>query len=168
MEMNIIHIVWEGPFTLEYVRSNFNIEDDFGIYQVYGNHVIYGDNVLLYIGKTDTTFGKRFVLEPNWKYNSGDVSIYIGRLGEYKTRSPIEIKNNIKLVEQLFIYSHQPAMNSSCLNIKPSDLIIEPIHVINWGHFRDLLPEISCAKYSNCYHSDEGYHSYKKLINNKQ
>lgn len=57
--MPVIHVHWNGPFSLEDVEQkddNF----DYGVYQVYGSHPIYGSDVLLYIGKaSDQTFSVR-------------------------------------------------------------------------------------------------------------
>ena len=55
--MTIIHVQWDGPFTLDQL-SEMNNEYDYGVYQVYGSHPIYGSDVLLYIGKAGKlTFG---------------------------------------------------------------------------------------------------------------
>jgi hypothetical protein len=45
MEERIIHIEWEGPYSLNQLDT---LKD---LYQIYGHHSVYGSNVLLYIGQ---------------------------------------------------------------------------------------------------------------------
>jgi hypothetical protein len=46
----IIHIEWEGPYSLSQLDTLNDLRKDYGLYQIYGHHPIYGSNVLLYIG----------------------------------------------------------------------------------------------------------------------
>ena len=67
--MTVIHVQWDGPFSLEQVSELNNEDHDYGVYQVYGSHPIYGSDVLLYIGKaSQQTFATRLRQEP-WLYN---------------------------------------------------------------------------------------------------
>lgn len=52
-------VKWEGPLTLEAVLQ-MQDADDFGLYQIYGRHVVFGPASLLYIGRTEQSFGERF------------------------------------------------------------------------------------------------------------
>ena len=61
--MTVIHVQWDGPFTLEQILE-LNDDFDYGVYQVYGSHPIYGSDVLLYIGKaSQQTFSVRIKQE---------------------------------------------------------------------------------------------------------
>jgi len=56
----IIHINWDGPYTLEDLPDLRDENIDYGVYQIYGGHPVYGSSVLLYIGKAESqTFGTR-------------------------------------------------------------------------------------------------------------
>jgi hypothetical protein len=60
MEERIIHIEWEGPYSLNQLDTLKDLRKDRGLYQIYGHHPVYGSNVLLYIGQTvGRTFGER-------------------------------------------------------------------------------------------------------------
>jgi hypothetical protein len=60
MVERIIHIEWDGPYSLDQLDSLKDLRKDHGLYQIYGHHPIYGSNVLLYIGQTyGRTFGER-------------------------------------------------------------------------------------------------------------
>jgi len=60
MMETIIHIEWEGPYSLNQLNTLKDLRKDRGLYQIYGHHPVYGSNVLLYIGQTSgRTFGER-------------------------------------------------------------------------------------------------------------
>lgn len=163
MNQEEIHVVWEGPYSYEEITNTLRDDYcDFGVYQIYGAHPIYGSDVLLYIGKADKqTFGVRLSQE-GWKYNqdASRVTVYVGRLGGYKTTPNNQIwSHEIDLVERLLIVSHWPAGNSSGLNATFGEDLY-PIHILNWGQFRDLLPEVSGSRYSDRFHSDDNYQTY--------
>ena len=89
--MKIIHIEWDGPYTIGQLPELKNEVSDYGVYQVYGAHPVYGSNVLLYIGKADEqTFGVRLKQE-DWIYNqdSQRVKFYVGRLAGASTPDDI-------------------------------------------------------------------------------
>lgn len=52
-QQTIIHIDWDGPYTLDQLKDLMDSKTEKGIYQVYGFHPVYGKDVLLYIGKTE-------------------------------------------------------------------------------------------------------------------
>jgi hypothetical protein len=123
MSGKIVHIDWDGPFSIKEVQSK-NGKDDYGVYQIYGNHPIYGYGVLLYIGKAvDQTFGQRINQEEEkgskWLSDKDyrRVEIYTGTVDENETG--MEWETVTDLVEKLLIYSHQPACNSSSINSIP-------------------------------------------------
>lgn len=158
-----------GRTLLSYEEITNTLRDeycDFGVYQIYGAHPIYGSDVLLYIGKADQqTFGIRLSQE-GWKYNqdASTVTVYVGRLGGYKATPSNQIwSREIDLVERLLIVSHWLAGNSSGLNATFGEDLY-PIHVLNWGQFRDLLPEVSGSRYSDRFHSDDGYQTYGESL----
>lgn len=161
--MRYIHVQWDGPYSYkDAVQLKGNA--DYGVYQIYGSHPIYGSDVLLYIGKAEIqTFGKRLSQEI-WDYHnqdSGRIAVYVGRIADYKAPPGEEEWNQaITVVERLLIYSHWPAGNSSGLNAAFGDEL-HNLHVLNWGAYRDLLPEVSGARYSSLFESNEGFAPYE-------
>jgi hypothetical protein len=148
--LTFININWYGPYGLHDLKQLNDTSKDFGIYQVCGSHPVYGSNVLLYIGKAvQQTFATRIAQE-NWHYNkdSGNVQIYVGRLGGNKKIPMEKWEQQIHFAEKLLIYSHAPACNSQNIGTVPfSDLA--NIHILNWGNYRDLLPEVSSKRWAS-------------------
>ncbi len=160
---SLIHIQWEGPLPYDEAKRLVDEHADYGVYQIYGAHPVYGSDVLLYIGRANSqTFGIRLRQE-YWNYHNQDaarVCVYVGRLSGYAgTPTDEEWARQISLVERLLIYSHWPAGNSSGLNVEFSE-DFQKVQVLNWGKYRDLLPEVSGARYSRRYESDDGYEPY--------
>jgi hypothetical protein len=58
MSERIIHIEWEGPFSLKQI-SDLKGNADKGLYQIYACHPVYGPAQLVYIGQTSSTFSAR-------------------------------------------------------------------------------------------------------------
>lgn len=109
VEVNIIEILWKGPFNTSEVDV-MNGVNDIGLYQIYGSHDTHGSNVLLYIGKTTKqTFGKRFVQhKDDWmKWEPSNMEIYLGRLCDVK-----DLGKEIDIAEKLLIYYGSPPYNS--------------------------------------------------------
>ena len=108
MSVKIVHIEWDGPFSIEKVKEK-NGENDCGVYQIYGNHPVYGYGALLYIGKAaGQTFSERIKQEEKWlEKEYGPFEIYTGDVDEEET--DIQWEALVDLVEKLLIYSHQPA-----------------------------------------------------------
>lgn len=65
--IEVVQINWEGPFSIDYLKSLNNNETNYGVYQIYGNHLVYGKNVLLYIEQAnEQTFYTRLTNTPYW------------------------------------------------------------------------------------------------------
>jgi len=160
-EQYIIHVDWDGPYTLDQLTELKTEKVDTGVYQIYGNHPIYGADILLYIGKAICqTFGVRIAQE-GWDRNSDvkGLKVYVGRLAGNSTPSDEIWTKEIDLAERLLIYSHSPARNSQCIqNIPNKDLL--NVHILNWGHHRDLLSEVSGARWTNKYDDMSNYEVY--------
>jgi hypothetical protein len=123
--VNLIQVLWEGPYHFNDLNKLTNLETDYGLYQIYGYHPVYGKSVLLYIGKADQqTFGKR-ISQETWKdvNDSNNDQIYVGRLYGSTKPSSEQWSKEISLVERLLIYEHKPGFNSSSISSMPdSDL----------------------------------------------
>jgi hypothetical protein len=147
----IVHVEWDGPFSLADL-PDLNNDWDYGVYQIYGAHTVYGAGVLLYIGKAaKQTFGVRIPQE-GWPDNQDRVEIYVGRLCGSRKPQDATWNRLIGEVESLLIYAHAPATNA--MNIKTiRDQSLQHTHVLNWGKFRDLLPEVSGHRWTTR-HSD--------------
>jgi len=149
-QIDIINIWWEGPYTLSDIENkNIGNDDnkDYGVYQIYGTHPVYGNNVLLYIGKTEQqVFSTRLNQETHWWNNqdANNIQIYFGRLIG-NTPSESIWTSMINKAEKLLIYAHRPAHNSSNINSIQEDEA-KNTHVLNWGTFKDLQPEVSSMR----------------------
>ncbi len=146
--MKKIHIQWDGPYSLEQIKS-MNSGKDYGLYQAYGVHTVYGSNVLLYIGQaTYQTFGVRILQHTKWGYvqDENELKIYVGRFAGNEEISDKEWSEQISVAEKLLIFTHSPALNSSNINTVSNDIPLET-HVYNWGNRRNLLPEVSAFRY---------------------
>jgi hypothetical protein len=163
MSENLIHVQWDGPYTYGDAKKLKDEYVDYGVYQIYGSHPVYGSDVLLYLGKAGKrTFGTRLSEEYWWErtQDSKRLTIYVGRLhGFEKHPTNDEWLEQITLVERYLIYAHAPASNSSGLNVKFYE-DEHPVHILNWGQFRDLLPEVSSARYSSRFDTSENYFQY--------
>jgi len=156
-----ISIQWEGPFTLKEASQLTNEDTDYGIYQIYGRHPIYGREALLYIGKANQqTFAIRLKQhEEYWidEYCEGSVKVYVGRLAGDKTPSDNCWNKEIDRAEQLLINVHKPAHNSQ--SIKPFDYKKDKsffdVHILNWGEYGALLPEVSGDRWTEKWASDD-------------
>lgn len=157
----IIQIHWEGPYKISDLPKLKNGVTDYGIYQIYGNHPVYGKDVLLYIGKAYVqTFGERIPQE-NWldTNDSNNIKIYVGRFHGPQTPTETEWFYENDLAEKLLIHVHKPAYNSKSISsIRHSDY--ENIHILNWGHYRSLHPELSGLRWSKKLY-DLPYEVYK-------
>lgn len=166
-----IHLQWHGPYTKEEAKDLNDDFIDYGVYQIYGAHPVYGSDVLLYIGKaSERCFGTR-ISEHNWTALNQDaesVKVYVGRLCSYSgTPDDDTWRLHIDMAERLLISAHQPARNSSGLNTSFGDNYFEA-HILNWGQYKDLLPEVSGARYSSMYYSSESYEPYGESLRESQ
>ena len=145
----IIHIDWSGPYSFDEI-SSLNGTTDFGVYQIYGAHHVYGSDVLLYIGKAaDRCFATRLA-EHGWCSLTPDakrISYYIGRLFNYETPDNDTWCRHIDLAERLLIHAHSPAKNTQKKlgGLEPD---LWHVQVVNWRSYRDLLPEVTGARWT--------------------
>jgi hypothetical protein len=159
-----IHISWEGPVSLQAAQNLNDWSRDFGVYQVYGAHPVYGPNVLLYIGRSEKrSFGERFREHQCWLDSNQDknqLQIYVGRLHTYNsTPDNQEWERQIREAESLLIYAHGPTANSSGLNATLGEDYFN-LHILNWGQYKALLPEVSGARYSTKFWDKAGFKPY--------
>jgi len=149
-KIRLIQIDWDGPYKISELHSIKNEEIDYGIYQIYGNHPVYGNDVLLYIGKAAyQTLGKR-ISQENWldTNDSNNTKIYVGRFHGFRNPTEIEWELEIDLAERLLIYVHKPAYNArSISSLKDSEF--QDIHILNWGNYRSLFPEVSGIRWTS-------------------
>jgi hypothetical protein len=159
----VIHVEWDGPHTLD-ATKRLTGPTDYGIYQIYGGHPVYGSSALLYIGlAAEQYFGKRISQGERWLDNrdAGRIEVYIGRLAGSPTLGDPTWTQHIKLAERLLIHAHSPPMNTqkSLARLEPG---LRFIHVLNWGTHRDLLPEVSGARWTNRFSDIEDYHVFSE------
>ena len=141
-----IHIDWDGPFTEREVENLTN-DADYGVYQLYGRHPVYGmsPRTLLYIGKaSDNTFGHRMRNHSLKRFVGKTEQVFVGRFAGEQQPGNAEWGNLIAEAEQLLIYAHAPSWNSQCINDYGN---IRNIHILNWGNYVQLLPEVSRDRY---------------------
>ena len=146
----VIHRDWSGPHSLNDIAS-FSGPKDFGIYQVYGAHHVYGSDVLLYIGRVERqTFAGRFS-QHGWcpaNHDAGRLQVYVGRLFGGPTPEDSVWCRHIRLAERLLIHAHKPAENTQ-KELAELDRDLWHVHVLNWSRYRDLMPEVSGARWSS-------------------
>ena len=156
----IINIEWDGPFTEGEVKDLTN-DTDYGVYQLYGRHPVYGMSLgtLLYIGKaSNSTFGHRIPTHSlnGWVNKTGQV--LVGRLADKEQPGNAEWDKLIAEAEQLLIYAHAPSWNSQCLNDYGE---IRNLHILNWGNYGQLLPEVSRDRYFQDHNNlPDGYNKF--------
>ncbi|MFX0203974.1 MAG: hypothetical protein ACFFCW_48370 [Candidatus Hodarchaeota archaeon] len=159
LDLHIIEVKWEGPFTVQWVIEKRNDEgeppdyggDDYGLYQIYGNHILCGPNTLLYIGKvTKQTFSRRFKNHKKWLDNEEGVEVYLGKIYDPKRHSK---KNNWKSwesdvhkAESILIYKYSPNYNNIGIGDKPDLSPFKNILLIHKGkrhrlEIKDNAPE---------------------------
>ena len=163
-----IHIEWDGPYRfwdrpsqLEPV-STLKGATDYGVYQIYGGHPVYGNSALLYIGMAVAQeFGTRIPQEQHWLDNrdAGRVEVYVGRLAGEETPDDASWERQIRFAERLLIHAHSPPMNTQ-KGLGKLERDLRPIHVLNWGYYRDLLPEVSGAYWASLDEDFPNYHEY--------
>jgi hypothetical protein len=167
MKGKVIHLEWEGPYTFEECKKLNDEDCDYGIYQIYGPHHCVGPDVLLYTGKADlNTFSAR--INEHEKYYQQfcsyfkKINIYIGRLAGNKTPSNNERSNQIDLTEKILIFSHKPPHNAKevkWLSIKKEPML-RKIHVLNWGNYKNLFPEVSGHRWTDKSADIDNYEVY--------
>lgn len=158
--MTTIVIEWTKFAYNEEQIKKLSTSNDYGLYQIYGWHPAYGKNALLYIGRSvGQPFAKR--LYERWDLIEtyfAPHTIRVGRIVKDNKQtnsvdSPKPTRSElIRLAEKLLLHTHAPALNkqdiSGLLNIKNEN---DHIHIINWGDFGTLLPELSTYRCSYKY-----------------
>ncbi|MEN9864681.1 MAG: hypothetical protein RL748_271 [Pseudomonadota bacterium] len=156
----IYNVDWNGPFTVEDVRSVEHLANDrdendapyYVLYMVCGTHGLYGRNVPLYIGKTERGIKVRMdEHEKSWFCHQPDpVSIYVACIAHFEDWKGLEQASYsasdlgdgvISGIEKLLIHAHQPVYNTSSKNSVSAD--VEALRIFNTGKRSCLLPEIS-------------------------
>jgi hypothetical protein len=153
--MRIVHVQWEGPLTQAQVANADNGVRDRGLYEISGSHPVYGHSTLLYIGRTSaeaTTFAAR-IKQHDWRFGRDlaqeHLTFYLGRLAGSTTPPPSRWNGEIECVEALLVAAHKPAWDSSgVLDLGVDrEARIGDLHILNWGTFGYLLPEVSAARW---------------------
>ncbi len=139
-----MHLEWDGPFEFEDLDKLNDPQSDYGVYQIYGAHPLYGADVLLYLGTAvNETFAARLAPE---KEDWGEVTLYVGRLAGVSTPDEKEWARQIELAAALLTYVHSPAYNSQDAETLDYEAL-RGVHLLNWYYYRDLLPEVSGARW---------------------
>lgn len=154
----IYDIYWEGPYTLDELKSNSKndeciIHEGHCLYQIYGDHPCYGRDVLLYIGKSKNMANRVWQHYNRFSLECESVKVFIGSCGifenwegtwEIEKYSPI-IESTLDAIESLLIHAHQPAYNSSKLlstTFKNLNL-----RIFNTHKRKSLMAEVSTTYY---------------------
>jgi len=165
MDIQIIHIQWDGPFDFDSLDHLDNAAMDYGLYQICGSHPVYGLNSLLYIGKAARqTFNQRISSEW-WSYLQdfeGNFNIYVGRISGSSTPTDRVWESEIEKAETLLINAHKPAWNRAHVGFlaESADRRVMKVHVLNWGNYAYLLPEVSGLRWSSRFDYVENYGPY--------
>jgi hypothetical protein len=139
-DLEIIHIVWDGPKTVEEAIAA-NTADDYGVYQIYGMHDLGGPDTLLYVGQADAgTFAGRIMYHhQEWgRWNPDEIGIYLGRLAGAGPITNEMWGGLIDRAEAVLIWKIGVPFNSA--RIKTLRYQDKPILVVNHGR-RHRLPE---------------------------
>lgn len=163
-----IHVVWAGPVKLSDAYLFKDEKTDYGVYQVYGRHPVVGTMALLYIGKAeDQVFGVRLKQEKweTWEEGEGPVEIRVGRLAGGETPRDEQWGRQISLAEKLLITANKPPRNGQGVAWLSTevDAACRNLHVLNWGSYGAILPEVSGARWSSLFDSIPGFRPYEWL-----
>jgi hypothetical protein len=156
----LIHIQWDGPFGLTELSNLSDESKDYGIYQIYGSHPVYGKDVLLYIGKaSEQTFATRIAQEgwSVWECDEGQIGVRVGRLAGDDTPPNNQWSQRIDLAEAILITAHKPARNATMVGslTQKRHMALTNLHVLNWGEYGALLPEVSGDRWTDKWISDK-------------
>ena len=159
----IINLHWRGPHSYNDVLK-MDEDHDYGLYQIYNTHPVYGNDTLVYIGRANAGFGYRFGQQDRiwmnddnapWENNGERIRIHTGRIHVQDNEDPPSDKmwkNWINLAERLLIFAHLPAWNGQLVTGRPKGGVgrinYRNVHVLNWGQYGLLLPEISGARHT--------------------
>lgn len=139
--LEIIEVVWQGPYSPEQVVTIYNQDVDRGLYQFYGTHDVFGPDSLLYIGQTfGQTFAERISQQDieftTYSWIPSASHVYLGRLGGVELITKAEWKKQVDDAEQLLIFFANPPFNTNFVNRYGE---IEHTALINAGR-RHRLP----------------------------
>jgi len=149
----IYDVYWEGPYAWD--KRQVTPRDRHVLYAIYGTHRVYGPQSLLYIGRTESSGGKRLKDHDWWvKEESAPVSFHLASIGEFKDwptwesigAYPKATRALVQVIESLLIHAHQPAYNAQSLQAPAKS---RPFRVFNTGHYGSLLPEVSYRYYAD-------------------
>ena len=159
----IVHLQWSGPLTWSQ-KNKLTGPTDYGVYQIYGCHSVYGVDTLLYIGKaSQQTFAKRLKQEGDWIFHQDfeRLTIYVGRCSGWGGTPPeADWEEQIDLAEKLLILAHMPAYNAQ-KGIDRDDPRLQELHILNWGCYRSLLPEVSGWRHTSKFDDEKGYSAFR-------
>ena len=160
MKIKKINLQWSGPHSYNEVLR-LDGDTDYGLYQIHAVHPVYGADTLAYIGKADEqTFAARLRSHnlmvsddyAAWENNGCRIRIHTGRIhvkrNEDRPRRDTWSKW-IARAEHLLIYAHSPAWNANFVMTPPKGRVYHDVHVLNWGQYGRLLPEVSGARFTN-------------------
>jgi hypothetical protein len=161
-----IFIDWDGPYTLDELEELDDPRIDYGLYQVYGSHPLYGEEVLLFLGATGggRTFGNRLAEEQGYWEAEEDFQpliFYVGRLMGVVAPSNGVWEEEMDLALRLLVFAHAPVFNAREVAAAPDD-DLKRVHVVNWGQFLDLAPEVSGRRYLYKFPDTPEYSYYGK------
>ena len=124
MEYQEIIIDWEAKKPInDFIESEIEKRDV--LYQIYGNHHIYGRDTLLYIG-ISTNFKNRIRSHLEGIFGPvNNLSISIGRIGNYKGR--------LEIPESILIANHKPSHNKEYIHYLDEEAMKNKIIIINNG-----------------------------------
>jgi len=121
INMDVIEIEWDGPYTFAQSRERSK-GSDYGLYQIYGTHAVAGPNTLLYIGQSNS---RRFNVRipeheqsDRFHWEPSELCIYFGRLGSLTPiRDPLskQWEEQIDRTERLLIFTCTPPYNSQLI-----------------------------------------------------
>jgi hypothetical protein len=158
----VIHLQWSGPFTWE-EKDKLTGPEDYGVYQIYGCHPIYGSDVLIYVGQANKqTFSVRLNQERWWPahHDFQRLSIYVGKCHGWEgTPSNEKWEEQIDLAEKLLILATKPAENAR-KGIDYNDPRLCGLHILNWGNYRSLPPEVSGRRHSSEFDVETNYRAF--------
>ena len=154
-----IHLFWDGPHTYHDVLQ-LKDKTDYGLYQMVGPN-----NTLLYIGKANAeTFSERFKHSDRsvWDFekkpfmdNTRLMRFLTGRIhagSGWPSDDPDYVmwERAIDLAERLLIAAHGPSWNKQFASGIPEKKAedFDDCHVLNWGNYGPLLPEVSGVRHS--------------------
>ena len=120
------------------------------LYQIYGNHFLYGSQALLGLGYSNGESSLSEKMEEFLSERSCQPDTSLNGYESFTVRvgSPV-YKSNICLEEVLkfLIYTSKPSFNKEYCTLGGNTELLKNIHILNWGNYGILLPEITSARW---------------------